>query len=138
MTDNAYLNTCITWFLVATLAALIFAGVLHAPTERTVAIAGGAIEGVLHAPEDAEWSFLSNQETKEGRLWVMQNVYMGMGWDSPFWISAFGMWEELPTDHYNPRIIKSYYFKSIDISLMVNILGCEIETWREGKWDHGP
>lgn len=69
----------------------------------------------------------------EGRRWVMLNVYMGQEWDPAFWMLKFGEWKQLEVDRHNPAIIKAYYFESIDMTLIVNVLKGEIVTWRDGE-----
>lgn len=69
----------------------------------------------------------------DGRKWVMQNVTSGMEWDPHFWKSKFGAYQELKYNgRGNPRILKMYYFTTIDMTLMVNSLKKEIETYRMG------
>ena len=74
----------------------------------------------------------------EGRRWVMSNFRMGQKWDPAFWVAKFGECKQLVVDYYNPAIIKAYYFASIDMTLMVNVLEGTIDTYRDGKWEHGP
>ena len=69
----------------------------------------------------------------EARQWVVASVYVGYEWDASFWIERFGMYEQLDVDRYNPNIIKAYYFESIDMTLIVNVLEGEIVVWRNGK-----
>ena len=68
----------------------------------------------------------------DGQKWVMENVSMGMDWDSSYWINKFDVWEEFPVTTMNPDIIKNYYFESIDMTLVINTLKNEIVTWRIG------
>ena len=72
----------------------------------------------------------------EGRRWVMLNVYMGQKWDPAFWVAKFGDWKQLEVDRGNPAIIKACYFESIDMTLIVNVLKGEIDTWRDGEAHH--
>jgi hypothetical protein len=73
------------------------------------------------------------QSRAEGQKWVMLNVHMGQRWDPALWQEKFGSWEQVELrGGGNPNIIKMYYFKSIDITLMVNALKKEIVTWRKG------
>lgn len=72
----------------------------------------------------------------EGRRWVMSNFRMGQKWDPAFWRAKFGEWKQLEVDRYNPAIIKAYYFESIDMTLIVNVLKGEIDTWRDGEAHH--
>ena len=69
----------------------------------------------------------------EGRRWVMSNFRMGQKWDPAFWRAKFGEFKQLEVDRYNPAIIKAYYFESIDMTLIVNVLKGEIDTWRDGE-----
>ena len=69
----------------------------------------------------------------EGQKWVMLNVTSGMPWDSNVWESKFGSYQELEyRGEGNPKILKMYYFKTIDTTLMVNVLKKEIVTYRKG------
>lgn len=69
----------------------------------------------------------------EGQKWVMLNINYGHPWEPEFWKNKFG---EIQQVEYrgsgNPRILKMYYIKSIDMTLMVNDLKKEIDTYREG------
>ena len=66
----------------------------------------------------------------------MLNVEVGERWDPAFWEGKFGSMKELTIDRYNPNIIKAYYFESIDMTLIVNVLKGQIHTWRIGKAHH--
>lgn len=69
----------------------------------------------------------------EGQKWVVLNFTSGMPWDSNFWESKFGSYQELEyRGEGNPKILKMYYFKTIDMTLMVNVLKKEIVTYRKG------
>jgi hypothetical protein len=82
----------------------------------------GSGEGAAHA-----------QARAEGQKWVMLNVHMGQRWDPAMWREKFGAWEQVELrGRGNPNIIKMYYFRSIDVTLMVNTLKKEIVTWRKG------
>lgn len=70
---------------------------------------------------------------EEGQRWVMLNVITGTSWSKGDWISRFGTWETIPTETRNSRVIKNYYFKSIDMTIVVNILKDEVVTWGKGK-----
>jgi len=70
---------------------------------------------------------------EEGQKWVMLNVIVGTSWSKGDWISRFGAWEEIPTKTRNPRIIKNYYFESIDMTIVANVLKDEVATWTIGK-----
>lgn len=75
----------------------------------------------------------SVRKRAEGRKWVMLNVYSGMSWDPKLWKDKFGSWQEVGyRGGGNPRILKMYYFKAIDMTLMVNVLKQEIVTFRKG------
>lgn len=73
------------------------------------------------------------QRRNVDQMWVMENVSMGMPWDLPFWEKRFGSFELLQFTGGNPRIIKAYYFKSIDMTIYVNIFKDRIATWRNGR-----
>lgn len=71
---------------------------------------------------------------ENSQKWVMENIISGTSWDPNFWNNKFGKYEEIGvSDRYNPRIIKAYYFKSIDMTLIVNEYKQEIVVWRVGK-----
>ncbi len=69
----------------------------------------------------------------EGRRWVMNNINMGTPWNPATWEERFGSLEEFPVTSINPNIIKHYYFSSIDMTVIVNVLKVEVVTWRIGK-----
>ena len=73
------------------------------------------------------------EKRKQGQRWVESNVFGGTKWDPSSWVAKFGSWEELEVSSGNPQILKMFYFKSIDMSLMVNVLKGEIVTWQLGK-----
>ena len=73
------------------------------------------------------------EKRNEGRRWVKSNVFVGTKWDPTFWLAEFGEFKQLEVDRYNPAIIKAYYFESIDMTLIVNVLKGEINTWRDGE-----
>lgn len=68
----------------------------------------------------------------DGQMWVMENVVMGMTWKPGVWTKKFGPWEKVQLERGNPQVLHMYYFKSIDMTLMVNVLKKEIVTWRTG------
>ena len=72
-------------------------------------------------------------QREEGQRWVMENAYSGVSWSPGYWIERFGFWKQIPTQSRNPEIIKNYYFESIDMTVIVNVLKSEIVTWRTGK-----
>jgi hypothetical protein len=69
----------------------------------------------------------------EARRWVWENFYAGYPWKPEFWRNKFG---ELQQVEYrgsgNPKILKMFYMKSIDMTLLVNDLKKEIVTYRMG------
>lgn len=69
----------------------------------------------------------------EGQRWLMENVVPGDKWDPVFLEKKFGPYLELEyLGDFNPRIIKLYYFKSIDITITVNVHKMIIDTWDIG------
>lgn len=70
---------------------------------------------------------------EEGQRWVMLNVIIGTPWSTGDWVSRFGSWEKIPTKTRNPDIIKNYYFKSIDMTIVANVLKDEVATWAKGR-----
>jgi hypothetical protein len=75
----------------------------------------------------------SAQKKQADQKWVMLNVNSGDEWRSGYYTQRFGNYTELPLDNGNPRILKMYYFPSIDMTFMVNVYKGEIELWRRGK-----
>lgn len=69
----------------------------------------------------------------EGQKWVMENIIVGTSWNPSEWKERFGSREELPVTSMNPKIIKNYYFSSIDMTVIVNTLKVKVVTWRMGK-----
>lgn len=78
----------------------------------------------------------SAKAAAEGKRWVMENFYMGYPWNPAFWSDRFG---ELQRVEYrgsgNSRVLKMYYVKSIDMTLLINDLKKEIVTYRMGLAD---
>ena len=72
----------------------------------------------------------SAAKRQEGRQWVMLNVEAGTPWIPAAWESRFGAWDEIPTTTRNPEVIKNYYFKSLDMTIIVNVLKQEIVAYR--------
>ncbi|MCK4608573.1 MAG: hypothetical protein KAT71_03750 [Gammaproteobacteria bacterium] len=73
---------------------------------------------------------------KDGQYWVMGNISAGTEWDYSFWENKFGKPIKLKPDSdgmRNPNIISIFYFKSIDMSIIVNKLTNKITTCRIGK-----
>ena len=69
----------------------------------------------------------------EGQTWVMENVVSGMAWDSTLWVDKFGIWEEVAyTGPNNGKVLKMFYFKSIDTTLMINVVKKTVIVWRFG------
>ena len=69
---------------------------------------------------------------EQHQKWVMENIISGYTWNPMFWRNKFGQWKEVELAHGNPEILKMYYFESIDMTLMVNVLKNEIVIWRIG------
>ena len=85
-----------------------------------------ALTGTAESPKAA------SQRENEQR-WVMQNVYGGTRWNRSYWVGRFGEPRQLTITRLNPRIIKAYYFKSLDMSIFVNELKGEVSHWRMGR-----
>jgi hypothetical protein len=69
-----------------------------------------------------------------GRLWVMSNVGAGDAWKATEWTNRFGAPELIPfTGSGNARIIRLFYFPSIDVTVRVNDLRKDIQTWCSGR-----
>jgi hypothetical protein len=78
-------------------------------------------------------SAASAKARAEGQRWVILNVSSGMAWEPHFWKKKFGTWQEVENrGEGNPKILKLYYFKSVDMTLLVNVLKGEIVTYRQG------
>ena len=72
-------------------------------------------------------------QRNKNQKWVMENVVMGAEWEPDFWRRRFGEWDEFPVKTRNPAVISNYYFKSLDMTLIVNTLKNEIVVWRMGR-----
>ena len=70
---------------------------------------------------------------KNDQSWVMKNVGIGTRWNYSYWVKRFGSPEQLRTTRWNPKIIKAYYFKSLDMTIFVNVLKHEVAIWRLGR-----
>lgn len=122
------MNDNVTWVQIVIgllVVVLVFGGIFYfarlQPEQETIP-SGESVEDM--------------KKRDEGRRWVMSNFYMGQKWDPTFWIAKFGKWKQLEVDRYNPAIMKAYYFESIDMTLIVNVLKGEINTWRDGEAHH--
>lgn len=73
------------------------------------------------------------EERERGQKWVMENVWMGTDWKPRVWKKKFGRWDELPVTSMNPNIIKNYYFETIEMTIVVNVLKQEVVTWKTGN-----
>ena len=82
-----------------------------------------AIEGTGEPPEAA-------QQRENDQRWIMENVYGGTRWDRSYWVGRFGEPRQLTITRLNPRIIKAYYFKSLDMTIFVNELKGEVSHWK--------
>ena len=69
----------------------------------------------------------------DGQRWVMENFYMGYPWKPEFWRKKFGPLQQVKYHGSgNSDILKMYYIKSINMTLLVNALKKEIITYRKG------
>ena len=73
------------------------------------------------------------QQRENDRRWVMENVDPGTRWNRSYWVSRFGQPRQVTITRWNPRIIKAYYFKSLDMTIFVNELKGELSYWRMGR-----
>ena len=73
------------------------------------------------------------QQRENDQRWVMENVYGGTRWNRPHWVDRFGEPRHLTITRLNPRIIKAYYFESLDMTIFVNELKDEVSHWRMGR-----
>ncbi len=72
-------------------------------------------------------------QRNEDKRWIMENIIVGSEWEPGFWKSRFGQWEKFPVTTRNPDIISNYYFKSLDMTIIVNTLKDEVVSWRMGQ-----
>ncbi len=84
------------------------------------------LKGTGESPEAA-------RQRENDRRWVMLNVSVGTRWNRSSWVDRFGEPQQLITTRWNPDIIKAYYFKHLDMTIIVNELKGEISTWRMGR-----
>ena len=73
------------------------------------------------------------QQRENDQRWVMENVYGGTRWDRSHWVGRFGEPRQLTITRLNPKIIKAYYFESLDMTIFVNELKDEVSHWRMGR-----
>ncbi len=78
----------------------------------------------------------STMAMDEGRMWVMANVFIGTRWNPAEWMRRFGRSSSIQIDRGNPRIIKGWYFPSIDVTVFVNVLKGGVANWTWGKTRH--
>ena len=77
---------------------------------------------------------LSEQKFKdEGQRWVMDNIWTGVKWNPTLIKNRFGNPESVPITSGNPKIIKAYYYKKIDMTIIVNTYKNKVVTWRMGR-----
>lgn len=81
-------------------------------------------------------STASRKVKDEGQKWVMENVTMGDPWRPAEWLARFGNFEKMVVDRGNPKILKAYYFATIDVTIIANELKGEISIWRLGRARH--
>lgn len=78
---------------------------------------------------------VAERKLKDKRqAWVINNVTMGMRWDLALFKNKLGAYEinEVDSDLWNSKIIKAYYFKEIDYTIIKNDLKNTVVTWRMG------
>ena len=85
-----------------------------------------AIEGIGEPPNAA-------QQRENDQRWIMENVYGGTHWDRSYWVGRFGELRQFTITRLNPRIIKAYYFKSLDMTIFVNELKGEVSHSKTGR-----
>ena len=71
-----------------------------------------ALTGTGESPKAA-------QRRENEQRWVMENIYGGTRWDRSYWVGRFGEPRQLTITRLNPKIIKAYYFKPIDMTIFV-------------------
>ena len=75
----------------------------------------------------------SAKAAADGQRWVMEHFYTNYPWKPEFWRKKFGQMKQVEyRGSGNRRILKMYYIKSINITLLVNDLKKEIITYRMG------
>lgn len=84
-----------------------------------------ALEGTGEPPKAA-------QQRENDQRWVMENIYGGTSCNRSYWVGRFGEPQQLTITRLNPRIIKAYYFDSLDMTIFVNELKGEVSQWRTG------
>ena len=85
-----------------------------------------ALKGTGESPKAA-------QQRENDQRWVMENVYGGTRWNRSYSVDRFGEPRQLVVTTLNPRIIRAYYFKSLDMTIFVNELKGEVSHWRMGR-----
>ena len=88
------------------------------------------------APVHLKASGVSAQVTvqkKKAQGWVMRNLDMDTPMRDARLVERFGRYVELPLESGNPRVLKMWYFPSIDMTFMVNVLKDEVVLWRMGR-----
>ena len=81
----------------------------------------------------SETTAKSAMKKADGQKWVMTNFYAGMPWDQKAWKAKFGLWQEVEyRGEMDTKILKMYYFKSIDMTFIINILQQKIISYRMG------
>ncbi len=73
------------------------------------------------------------QKKQAAQKWVMLNVDMGDSWAKTNLPGRYGQYVEVPlaAGHGNPKVLKMFYFPSIDMTFMVNV--GNLEVWRTGR-----
>ena len=106
------------------------------PQDNAAKAAG--IESEIHARRTVMLtgtgeSARSAQQRANNQRWVMENVHFGSRWDRSYWVRRFGNPQTLATTLWNPKIIKAYYFETLDLTIFVNELKSEVSHWRTGR-----
>ncbi len=65
------------------------------------------------------------------KKWVANNVIVGTAWDKKKFVENLGEYEELKVT--DSKIIKKYYFKGADKTIIVNTLKKSVVTWKNGR-----
>lgn len=84
------------------------------------------LKGTGESPEAA-------QQRENDQRWVTENVYGGTRWNRSYWVGRFGEPQQLTITRLNPKVIKAYYFNSLDMMIFVNELKGEVSHWRTGR-----
>ena len=72
---------------------------------------------------------------EQKREWLEDNVIgtLPWKWNRQKMVKNLGKYEQFNPDSGNPKVLQMFYFKSVDMTFMVNLLKNEIVTYRYGR-----